>query len=65
MKFENLLPQNHCANFNQIDTKHPWVKGIQVCLNVKGNTLFQFKNLLMKNHWANFNHANLAQSTLG
>ena len=32
-KFFNLLLQNHLANLTQFDTKHPWVKGIQVCSN--------------------------------
>ena len=35
----HLLLQNHWANFNQIGTKHPWVKGIQVCSN-KGSCPF-------------------------
>ena len=33
MKFKNLLLQNHLAIFNKLVTMHPWVKGIQVCLN--------------------------------
>ena len=49
-------------------TKHPWVKGIQVCSNEwprpfprsdnceKAKIHWQtFKNLLLQNHWANFN----------
>ena len=50
-------------------TKHPWVKGIQVCSNegprpfprgdnyeIAKNKLTKFKkNLLLQNHWANFN----------
>jgi hypothetical protein len=28
--FKNLL-QNLRANFNRLDTNHPWVKGIHVC----------------------------------
>ena len=30
-KLRNLILQNRWANFNQMGTKHPWVKGIQVC----------------------------------
>ena len=32
MKLKNLL-QNHWTNHNKNGTKHPWVKGIQVCSN--------------------------------
>ena len=44
---KNLLVQNHWANFNQIGTMHPWVKGMQVCSNEGPleNTLTKFKNL--------------------
>ena len=33
MKLKILLLQNYWANFNQIGTEPPWVKGIQVCSN--------------------------------
>ena len=36
--------QNHMANINQIGTKHPWVKGIQVSSN-------ENKNEIAKIHW--------------
>ena len=52
----------------KLGTKHPWVKGIQVCSNEKArsfprgdnyeiseNTLSKFKNLSLQNHCANFN----------
>ena len=60
--FHHFL-QNHLANFNNLNTKHPWVKGIQVCPN-EGSRLFprgrylcksenkltKFKNLLLHNY---------------
>ena len=33
MKFENLLLQNHYANFNQTWRNHLWMMGIQFCSN--------------------------------
>ena len=52
----------------KLGTKHPWVKGTQVCSNegprafprgnnfgIAKNTLTKLKNLLLQNHWANFN----------
>ena len=37
---KNLLLRNYTVNFNQICTKHPWVKGIQVC-----SSLFKLKTI--------------------
>ena len=47
----------------KLGTKHPWVKGIQVCSNEgpypfpRGDNykIAKIKNLLLQNHWANFN----------
>ena len=54
--------------WTKLGTKHPWMKGIQVCSN-EGPRLFprgdnyeivkihwrNWKNLLLQNHWANLN----------
>ena len=32
-KLKNIILQNRWANFNQLGTMHPWLKGIQVCSN--------------------------------
>ena len=63
----HLLLQNHWPIATKLGTKHPWVKGIQVCSN-KGPRFFPrgdyyeiakiyWRNLksLLQNHWANFN----------
>ena len=62
LHFHHFL-QNHLANFNNLNTKHPWVKGIQVCPNEGSrpfpmgrwlckseNELTKFKNLLLHNY---------------
>ena len=63
-----LLLQSHWDNSAKLGTKHPCVKGIQVCSN-KGPRPFprgdkyyiaklhwrNKKNLLFQNYWANFN----------
>ena len=33
LSYFRLLLKNHWANFTKLCTKHPWVKGIQVCSN--------------------------------
>ena len=32
-KFVKVLLHNHRANFNQLGTKHPWMKGMQIFSN--------------------------------
>ena len=46
--------QNHWANFNQTLHMHPWLKGIQFCLNEKPRPFLRGDNQeIVKIHWRN------------